>query len=175
MSDDLVKRLRVVTGFIRFETGDRVAASACLSEEAADRIEALTEQLKTARADANEAEAYAEGLERDLKTCRMAQAVMDNTVAEAVKMLDEQDRKYNRMTNDIIERHSSKLAECLERNALLEARLGKAVEAERARIVKILDGIDRTELDDNGWWETSFGEKFGASVLAAIMKGEGRD
>jgi hypothetical protein len=36
MSDDLVKRLRMVTGFIRFETGD----SACLSEEAADRIEA---------------------------------------------------------------------------------------------------------------------------------------
>jgi hypothetical protein len=48
-------------------------------------------------------------------------------------------------------------------------------ELERARIVKILDGIDRTELDDNGWWETSFGAKFGASVLAAIMKGEGRD
>ena len=57
--------------------------------EAADRIEALTEQLNT---------------------CRMAQAVMDNTVAEAVKMLDEQDRKYNRMTNDMIERHSAKLA-----------------------------------------------------------------
>jgi chromosome segregation ATPase len=49
---------------------------------AADRIEALTEQLKAARADAKEAEAYAEELERDLKTCRMAQAVMENTVAE---------------------------------------------------------------------------------------------
>jgi hypothetical protein len=46
MSDDLVKRLRVVTGFIRFETGDRVAASVCLSEEAADRIEALTAKVK---------------------------------------------------------------------------------------------------------------------------------
>lgn len=50
--------------------------------EAADRIEALTEQLEAARADAKEAEAYAEELERDLNTCRMAQAVMDNTVAE---------------------------------------------------------------------------------------------
>jgi chromosome segregation ATPase len=50
--------------------------------EAADRIETLTEQLEAARADAKEAEAYAEELERDLKTCRMAQAVMENTVAE---------------------------------------------------------------------------------------------
>jgi hypothetical protein len=48
MSDDLVKRLRVVTGFIRFETGDRVAASVCLSEEAADRIEALEAKLAAA-------------------------------------------------------------------------------------------------------------------------------
>jgi hypothetical protein len=39
--EELIKRLRMVTGFIRFETGDRIAASACLSEEAADRIEQL--------------------------------------------------------------------------------------------------------------------------------------
>ena len=45
MSDDLVKRLRMVTGFIRFETGDRIAASACLSEEAADHIEELEVKL----------------------------------------------------------------------------------------------------------------------------------
>ena len=44
MSDDLVKRLRMVTGFIRFETGD----SACLSEEAADRIEELERKLAKA-------------------------------------------------------------------------------------------------------------------------------
>jgi len=45
MSDDnLVKRLRMVTGFIRFETGD----SACLSEEAADRIEELEAKLAKA-------------------------------------------------------------------------------------------------------------------------------
>ena len=51
MTDDLVKRLRMVTGFIRFETGDRIAASACLSEEAADRIEqlaAINEELEAA-------------------------------------------------------------------------------------------------------------------------------
>jgi DNA repair exonuclease SbcCD ATPase subunit len=96
----------------------------CQSLELYDHIKALTEQLEAARADAKEAEAYAEELERDLNICRMAQAVMDNTVAEAVKMLDEQDRKYNRMTNDMIERHAAKLAEC-------EARLGKAIEGLR--------------------------------------------
>jgi len=51
---------------------------------------------------------------KELKTCRMAQVVMENTVAEAVKMLDEQDRKYNRMTNDMIERHAAKLAKAVE-------------------------------------------------------------
>ena len=61
----------------------------------ADRIEALTEQLKAARADAKEAEAYAEGLERDLKTCRMAQAVMDNTVAELEKKSESLGREVN--------------------------------------------------------------------------------
>lgn len=48
MSDDLIKRLRVVTGFIRFETEDRIAASACLSEEAAARIEELEAKLAKA-------------------------------------------------------------------------------------------------------------------------------
>jgi chromosome segregation ATPase len=48
----------------------------------ADRIKALTEQLTAARADAKEAEAYAEELEKELRTTRMAQAVMDNTVAD---------------------------------------------------------------------------------------------
>ena len=57
-------------------------------DEAAARIEALTEQLEAARTDAKEAEAYAEELERDLNTCRMAQAVMDNTVAELEKERD---------------------------------------------------------------------------------------
>ncbi|KZY52606.1 hypothetical protein A3734_18455 [Sulfitobacter sp. HI0054] len=40
------ERLRAVTSFYRFETGDRVAASACLSEEAADRIDALEKALQ---------------------------------------------------------------------------------------------------------------------------------
>jgi hypothetical protein len=58
----------------------------CDSAEAvkivASRIKALTEQLSAARKDAEEAEAYAEEVEKELNTCRMAQAVMDNTVAD---------------------------------------------------------------------------------------------
>jgi hypothetical protein len=48
----------------------------------ARRIKALTEQLAAAQDDAKEAEAYAEELEKELRTTRMAQAVMDNTVAD---------------------------------------------------------------------------------------------
>ena len=66
-----------------------------LGKAAAARIEALTEQLTAAQQDAKEAEAYAEDLEKELNTCRMAQAVMDNTVddleaklAKAVGALD---------------------------------------------------------------------------------------
>jgi len=44
--------------------------------------DALTEQLEAARADAKEAEAYAEELEKQLNICRMAQVVMENGIAE---------------------------------------------------------------------------------------------
>lgn len=54
----------------------------------ADRIEALTEQLEAARADAKEAEDYAEELEKQLNICRMAQVVMENGIAEAEKERD---------------------------------------------------------------------------------------
>jgi len=117
MSDDLVKRLRPLSWSdidARFgvpmdetmrEAADRIealTAELTLAEQRGyanameaerklheDRIQTLTEQLEAARADAKEAEAYAEGLERDLKTCRMAQTVMDNTVAELERERDE--------------------------------------------------------------------------------------
>jgi chromosome segregation ATPase len=88
MSDDLVKRLTIKAGVM--EMGEKIAwgSDTSLMREAADRIEAMTEQLEAARADAKEAEGYAEGLERDLKTCCMAQTVMDNTVAELERERD---------------------------------------------------------------------------------------
>jgi hypothetical protein len=55
MSEELVKRLRSWDGS-PFDDD---------AHEAADRIEALTEQLEAARADAKEAEAYAEDLEKE--------------------------------------------------------------------------------------------------------------
>lgn len=75
-------------------------------DDAADRIEALTKERDQWIAHAKnaiwadseelkEAEDYAEDLEKELNTCRMAQAVMDNTVddleaklAKAVGALD---------------------------------------------------------------------------------------
>lgn len=56
-----------------------------------------------------------------------------------------------------------------------DVQRANAVTTERARIVKLLDGIDRTELDDNGWWETSFGAKFGEGILNATLKGENHE
>jgi hypothetical protein len=56
-------------------------------DEAADCIEALTEQLKAARADAKEAEAYAEELAGDqVDLCRQLMAAED-TLAKAVEAL----------------------------------------------------------------------------------------
>ena len=36
------------------------------------------------------------------------------------------------------------------------------------KIRAILDGIDRTETDGDGWWETSTGAAFGSEVLRKI-------
>jgi chromosome segregation ATPase len=76
-ADALTEQLKTVL--------DREAATTARYDA---KLETLTEQLEAARADAKEAEAYAEELERDLKTCRMAQAVMDNTVAELEKQCE---------------------------------------------------------------------------------------
>ena len=62
--NDLVKRLRAAAKH-------PIMDNSCMADvfdvsEAADRIEALTEQLKAARLDAKEAEAYSVWLEREL-------------------------------------------------------------------------------------------------------------
>jgi chromosome segregation ATPase len=88
-----------------------------------DRIEALNEQLEAARADAKEAEAYAEGLERDLKTCCMAQVVMDNTVAELERERDEWKASWQ---------------EVLTAGYEIKAKLAKAVEALRYYAVEAM-------------------------------------
>lgn len=39
------------------------------------------------------------------------------------------------------------------------------------QIEKILEGIDKTEMEDeNGWWETSTGAEFGAQKLEELKK-----
>lgn len=40
---------------------------------------------------------------------------------------------------------------------------------ERAALTKLLDGIDKTQIEsDEGWWETSTGAEFGSSILKII-------
>jgi chromosome segregation ATPase len=98
------------------------------------RAEALTEQLEAARADAKEAEAYAEELERDLNTCRMAQAVMDNTVAELVQERDE--------ANDVIDKQGALLADAygayLDWDEVLKDRADHECKAKLAKVVELL-------------------------------------
>jgi hypothetical protein len=92
-----------------------------------ERIKALTEQRDEARRDAVEAEAYAEGLERDLKTCCMAQAVMDNTVAELEKQCEGLMQAGMNNGQALI---------------LAEAKLAKAVEALRGLMQHMPDYAD---------------------------------
>ena len=61
---------------------------------------------------------------------------------------------------------------CLEEYAIGEKirRFEALVRAdERAALTKLLDGIDKTQIEsDEGWWETSTGAEFGSSVLKII-------
>ena len=51
----------------------------------------------------------------------------------------------------------------LERFAALVA------EHEREAVINLLKGIDKDECEDpDGWWETSSGAEFGASILETI-------
>jgi predicted nucleic acid-binding Zn-ribbon protein len=58
-------------------------------DEAADRIEALTEQLEAARADAKEAEAYAEGLEKEVELNEQEACMLENDLIKADKEIDD--------------------------------------------------------------------------------------
>lgn len=129
MADNLVKRARVTAE--RLETEGLTTGAASLVSAMADRIEALEREradlihdLERIKASETEQLNRAEALERELAQTRQerdaeADAVTlllkerdaaEAALAEAVKMLDEQDRKYNRLTNDMIERHAALLA-----------------------------------------------------------------
>jgi len=83
-------------------------------------------RAEAARADAKEAEAYAEELEKELNICRMAQVVMENGIAEAEKERDDYAFKLADANNTYSEMHvalseaNDKLAKAME--LLKEAR-----------------------------------------------------
>jgi hypothetical protein len=83
MSDDLVKHCMCGCMYLEAECPN------CNKITDADRIEALTEQLEAARADAKEAEAYAEELAGDqVDLCRQLIAAEDK-LAKATWLLTE--------------------------------------------------------------------------------------
>lgn len=123
------------------------------ARDAALRIEALTEQLEAARADAKEAEAYAGELERDLKTCRMAQVVMENGIAEAEKERDEALNQLDsaRHSVDVLEKRVAFVED--ERRKTFQAllkvtKIHDEVEAKLAKAVEALRAVDA--LDPEG-------------------------
>ena len=77
--EELVKRLRGMDG-------DSMSIKTL--DEAADRIEALTEQLEAARADAKEAEAYAEELEKEIELNEQEACMLENDFIKADKEID---------------------------------------------------------------------------------------
>jgi hypothetical protein len=98
------------------------------AKQAADRIEQLVAINEAARADAKEAEAYAEELERDLNICRMAQVVMDNTVAE----LEKENTRLSGLMSErgqMLRRYDQMVVDGAKREEAWKAKLAKAVEA----------------------------------------------
>ncbi len=170
MSDEeLCKGLRLLCFIPTTQAADRIEAltgqlKTVLDREAATtarydaKLETLTEQLEAARADAKEAEAYAEELEKELNICRMAQVVMDNGIAEAEKERDDYAFRLADANNTYSEMHvalseaNDKLATCEKyRDAYAEcdrigtqavrdlgAKLAKAVEALRYYAVEAM-------------------------------------
>jgi len=85
--EELVKRLRGWAKDIQ-EGSTAIYAMDLDLKEAADRIEALTEQLEAARADAKEAEAYAEELEKEIELNEQEACMLENDLIKADKEID---------------------------------------------------------------------------------------
>jgi uncharacterized protein (DUF3084 family) len=76
--EELVKRL---LDFDKVTVGD--------ARDAALRIKALTEQLEAARADAKEAEAYAEELEKEIELNEQEACMVEDDLIKADKEIDD--------------------------------------------------------------------------------------
>ena len=85
--EELVKRLRGWAKDIQ-EGSTAIYAMDLDLKEAADHIEALTEQLEAARADAKEAEGYAEELEKEIELNEQEACMLENDFINADKEID---------------------------------------------------------------------------------------
>jgi chromosome segregation ATPase len=92
--EELVKRLlylhRVTRDYDQeYMTSADYADMPVTTKKAADRIEALTEQLEAARADAKEAEAYAEELEKEIELNEQEACMVEDDLIKADKEIDD--------------------------------------------------------------------------------------
>jgi chromosome segregation ATPase len=107
MSDEeLVKRL---LDFDKVTVGD--------ARDAALRIKALTEQLEAARADAKEAEAYAEELEKEIELNEQEACMVEDDLIKADKEIDDLKAKLAKVVSiakriTSLEDTTEELAEC---------------------------------------------------------------
>jgi len=60
------------------------------------------------------------------------------------------------------------LRDCMEDNRRADMAPQGWQQGAAREIASILDGIDRTQADNEGWWETSAGAEFGARILERI-------
>jgi hypothetical protein len=79
---DRIEQLVAANEYLNSRLENVLSREAEAYAEHKEQLETLTEQRDEACRDAVEAEAYAMELERDLKTCRMAQVVMENGIAQ---------------------------------------------------------------------------------------------
>jgi chromosome segregation ATPase len=93
-------------------------------DEAADRIEALTEQLEAARADAKEAEAYAEGLEKEIELNEQEACMLEDDFIKADKEID----ALTTQLKTVLDREAASCFRHDAKMADLEAKLAAAVD-----------------------------------------------
>jgi len=146
--EELCKGLRLLCFIPTTQAADRIEALTAERDEHwksfvhwRKEADALTEQLEAARADAKEAEAYAEGLEKERDEWKsLAEAAIKDDASKNIYYAELKAKlatcekcrdayaECDSIGTQAVRDLEAKLAECLERNALLEARLGKVVE-----------------------------------------------
>jgi hypothetical protein len=121
--EELVRALRWKAGAYAKQAADRIEQLQQASKDQSSVSDRLVEQLE-------QLVAVAEELEKELNICRMAQAVMDNTVAE----LEKENTRLSGLMSErgqMLRRYDQMVIDGAKREEAWKAKLAKAVEALR--------------------------------------------